>query len=58
MRSTLQKPSKKTTRDEAKVRLRQVAIESAKQDEGQIITWLDLAKKVFDKDRELSRSAA
>ena len=57
MRSTLQKPSKKT-HDEAKERLRQVAIESAKQDESQIITWLALAKKVFDTDKESSRSAA
>lgn len=43
---------------EAKDRLKKAARESAKQDESQITTWLDLAKKMFDRDNDPDPSAA
>jgi hypothetical protein len=43
---------------EAKDRLKKVARDSAKQDESQITTWLDLAKKMFDRDNDPDASAA
>jgi hypothetical protein len=43
---------------EAQARLKRIAQESAKQDESQIFTWLDLAKKLFDKDDDPTPSAA
>jgi len=45
-------------RSEAKDRLKKAARESAKQDESQITTWLDLAKKMFDHDNDPDPSAA
>ena len=45
-------------RREAKDRLKKAARDSAKQDESQITTWLDLAKKLFDRDNDPDPSAA
>ncbi len=45
-------------RREAKDRLKKAARDSAKQDESQITTWLDLAKKLFDGDNDPDPSAA
>ena len=45
-------------RREAKDRLKKAARDSAKQDESQITTWLDLAKKMFDRDNDPDPSAA
>lgn len=45
-------------RREAKDRLKKAARDSARQDESQITTWLDLAKKLFDRDNDPDPSAA
>ena len=34
------------------VRMRQIAKDSQQQEESQITTWLDLGKKLFDKDED------
>lgn len=39
-------------------RLQRIARESQEQDEGQINSWLDLAKRLFDKDDDPDPQAA
>lgn len=41
-----------------KNRLKRIARESQQQDESQITTWLDLAKRMFDKDNDPDPQAA
>jgi hypothetical protein len=50
--------SAEEARREAKERLQKAARESARQDESQITTWLELAKKLFDRDNDPDPSAA
>ena len=45
-------------REEAEARLKKAAQESARQDESQITTWLELAKKLFDRDNDPDPSTA
>jgi len=50
--------SAEEARRDAKERLKQAARDSARQDESQINTWLELAKKLFDRDNDPDPSAA